>query len=75
MPENSEEVIKRAKKERAEEEARIGYLYALQELKDYYNCCQRTGEIPEKGLQKVLYDLGKKVIEGNLTERENSQKK
>ena len=37
------------------------YKSALKEAREYYLSCKGVGIIPEKGLQKVVYDLGKKI--------------
>ena len=43
------------------ESMREAYKSALNEARKYYLTCEGTGIIPEKGLQKVVYDLGKRV--------------
>jgi hypothetical protein len=49
----------------AEINVREAYIDSLITARRYYNFCIERGIIPEKGLQKVFYDLGSKVSGGN----------
>ena len=54
------------------EESYESYKTVLEKAKDYFEFCNDLNLIPEKGLQKVVYDLGKKVRgpgEKNITRR------
>jgi len=49
------------KEYRIVEMRRENYKSVLNEARKYYLTCKGIGIIPEKGLQKVIYDLGKRV--------------